>query len=917
MGMKLANSSILDRAVLETLETRQMLSSVTFDSGHLTITGLGNKTNAIQLKQVNGRVMTVINGDRSSRQLEGIKSITITGGDKADYIEVEQKLTVPVTIHAKAGDDRVIGGGGNDVIEGGAGNDTIRGGRGADMIYGNAGNDRIYAGDGNDTINGNAGNDRMFGEKQNDLFQSVQRYDKVVGGAGRDSMTIDPANKPETAPEGNVGNVPTTSGTAVKVIGFSLVDASNGNVVKGYSGLNTGDVLDLSKLPAKLSIIANLDRPGSVRFDFDGTKMYRMENVAPYALGGDNGFTSYKAMNFTVGEHALTAHSVVKETGEIISTAGVTFKVVKTSSTSQGTDKPASTDGGSNPSTGTGNAGTGTDSDNGTTVPGVDNNTNANVPEAKIAAISTTVPAGTSIHVDAVTSLMGYGAAHEGQFLWDFGDAGTRYNKLKGFSAAHTYDQPGQYTVTLSVINKAGKLDKAQLTVNVTSAARKVIYVSSDGSDNNTGLTAGSAIKSFAKAASMVGNNTEILFQRGDTFTLSAGMKFRATNVLVGAFGIGDRPVIKWTGERTPTAIFQPLSGSANITFQDMTIDTRFNQDANDASTPLGFSPSGTNITVRRTELLNLMYGANLNTQPDGFMFQDNTAPLETGIRKYLVWVEGEHTTIIGNTCANSTREHVVRGNHLSKLLVMDNDFSNISRRDVDYWDYRKTALNIQSGEWAYLADNKLDGSLQIGPLGKSDGLKHPEQRFYHAILEGNTVINDRIEVNHGANQVTIRHNVIKANGYSAIQVDGYDSTFKRGTVDLVLHNNTGYNTGTAGRFIDVTGTVDGFSVLNNMYVAPNLTPGSGRSAGMTVATSNLNSIDSIDGNLWAIGNNSQSWVGENAVNHLGSSYGDNFQTIAEWNAQAKVGTDYHQNVNLSGATFTTIGGKIIGAKAA
>ncbi len=905
MSMKLANSSVIDNAVVETLETRQMLSSVSFESGHLIVNGLANKSNSIQVKQVDGRVMALVNGQQSSRQLAGIKSITITGGDKNDYIEVDQRVTVPVKIYGRAGDDRIIAGGGNDYVEGGAGNDTIYGGAGRDMLHGNGGDDRIYGGAGHDTIHGNDGNDLMYGESGDDLFVNVDRYDRVYGGSGRDSMTVASDNKPASA---------TQSKSVVKVTSFSLIDASNGNVVKGYTDLNTGDVLDLSKLPSKLNIRANLDGESSVRFDYDGKKVYRIEHAAPYALGGDNGFTSYKAMNFTVGTHTLTAHSIAKNTGEVLASHGVTFKVIKSSSTSVGNDKPASTDG-----SGNSNSNTNTNTGNGAAVPSIDNNANAASPTARIEAISTTVPAGTSIHVDAVKSLMGYGGAHEGQFIWDFGDPGTRYNKLKGFNAAHTYDTAGQYKVTLTVINKAGKSQKAQITVNVTAAARKVIYVSNSGSDNNTGLSANSAIKSFAKAASLVGDNTEILFKRGETFSVTESMKFKASNVVIGAYGIGDRPVIKWTGERTPTPIFNTLSGSSNVTFQDLTIDTKFNQDTNDASTPLAFSPSGTNITVRRTELLNLMYGANLNTRPKGFMFQDNTSPLETGLRKYLVWVEGENVVIIGNQAANSTREHIVRANHVSKVLVMDNDFANIDRRSTgeDHWDIRKTALNIQSGEWAYLADNRLDGSLQIGPLGKSDGLRNPQERFYNAILEGNTVINEHLEVNHGANQVTIRHNVIKANGFTAILVDGYDSTFQRGTVDLVLHNNTGFNTSDSGRFIDVTGSVDGLEVLNNMYVAPNLKIGSGRSAGMTIGASSLSTFDLIDGNLWAIGNNVASWVGEAAVNHIGSSYGSNFQTIEEWNAQTQVGTDYHRTVNLSGATFTTIDGKLIGAKAA
>src|SRR5262249_25784056 len=157
----------------------------------------------------------------------------------------------------------------------------------------------------------------------------------------------------------------------------------------------------------------------------------------------------------------------------------------------------------------------------------------------------------------------------------------------------------------------------------------------------------------------------------------------------------------------------------------------------------------------------NLQYGVNLNGQPDGALIQDNSAPLETGIRKYFTWVEGSHITIIGNKAANSTREHVVRINLVSKICIMDNELANISRRDAgDYWDYRKTALNVQSGEFAYISDNVLDGPFQIGPLGQEDGLKYTWRRFKYVVADGNTVKDDMLWVKHGAEHIMVRNNI-------------------------------------------------------------------------------------------------------------------------------------------------------------
>lgn len=911
--MKSETSDILGRAVVETLETRQMLSSVYFESGKLSILGLANSKNAIQVKINQDRVMTVMNGTPTSRPIAGLKSITIVGGDHNDYIEVSNRIKVPVNIYAGDGDDRVVGGSGTNRIEGGAGNDTIYGGSRYDRLYGGDGNDRIHGRAGNDTIDGGSGNDTLFGEGGNDFFDNVEKYDKVYGGRGRDNISAITSNRSTN---------PASTSSIPRITSFSLIDATKGNKVVGYHSIDTGNVLDLAKLPSKLNIAANLNGTAAVRFDWDGKKMYRIEQFAPYALAGDNA-GQFRSMNLTVGTHTLVGHAIDKNTGAVLSSLGITFHVINSASggsSSNNSGKPASTDGNSQPTPAPSPTPTTPDNTGGNDSLPTDNTSDSTAPQAAITAISLTVPAGHAVHVDALASRLGVGDWHESQFTWDFGDAGSRYNKLKGFNAAHTYDQPGIYKITLTVTNKAGKTDKTQITVNVTSANRKVIYVASNGSDNNTGLSVNSPVRTFAKAASLAGSNTEILFRRGDTFEVGSTMWLNGSNIVVGAYGIGDRPTLLWTGARNTGVFFRSESSANNITVQDLSLDSIFNKDTNDSGTPLGFQPAGTNITVRRVEVLNLQFGANLNQRPHGFLFQDNEAPLLTGLRKYLVWSEGENIVIIGNKAVNSTREHIVRANYTHKILVMDNDFANIERRSsgADQYDIRKTALNVQSGTFAYLADNKLNGPFQIGPLGKADGLRHPEFRFKYAILEGNSVRNDKIDVNHGGEHITLRDNVIQANGFTAINVDGFDSTYNRGVIDLIIQNNTGINMNTGGRMISVNGKVDGIQVLNNLYYAPNLTIGSGSAAGIRVVDTNLDSFTRIDGNLWSIGGKTANWVGEDAKNYIGTGYTNaGFQTASEWNAYQQVGTDYFNIITLNGQTFITLHGQIMGARMA
>ncbi|MDK2127224.1 calcium-binding protein, partial [Parachitinimonas caeni] len=50
-----------------------------------------------------------------------------------------------------AGNDRLIGGNGNDSLNGGAADDRLEGGNGADTLRGGAGNDQLIGGRGDDT----------------------------------------------------------------------------------------------------------------------------------------------------------------------------------------------------------------------------------------------------------------------------------------------------------------------------------------------------------------------------------------------------------------------------------------------------------------------------------------------------------------------------------------------------------------------------------------------------------------------------------------------------------------------------------------------------------------------------------------------------------------------------------------------
>ena len=100
--------------------------------------------------------------------------------------------------------------------------------------------------------------------------------------------------------------------TGQAVTSLTLFDADTDLPLAGYDPLPAGATLNLATLPTRnLNIRANTSPAtvGSVRFNYDGNANYKVESLAPYAIGGDNGTVdgrpNYNAWTPAVGSHTL------------------------------------------------------------------------------------------------------------------------------------------------------------------------------------------------------------------------------------------------------------------------------------------------------------------------------------------------------------------------------------------------------------------------------------------------------------------------------------------------------------------------------------------------------------------------------------------------------------------------------------
>ncbi|MEO0525920.1 MAG: choice-of-anchor D domain-containing protein [Bacteroidota bacterium] len=144
-----------------------------------------------------------------------------------------------------------------------------------------------------------------------------------------DDLTVS-SNAPDKS--GSTSLIELTVLDVPTVVNFTLVDAV-ADVEIGPLG--EGDVIDLANFDAnKFSVVANIGdiEVGSVVFDFNGDEGFQTENVAPYALNGDNN-GNFRSLALPMGPNTITAtpFSGPRGTGDAGIALTVNFEVVDTS----------------------------------------------------------------------------------------------------------------------------------------------------------------------------------------------------------------------------------------------------------------------------------------------------------------------------------------------------------------------------------------------------------------------------------------------------------------------------------------------------------------------------------------------------------------------------------------------------------
>jgi PKD repeat protein len=444
------------------------------------------------------------------------------------------------------------------------------------------------------------------------------------------------------------------------------------------------------------------------------------------------------------------------------------------------------------------------------------------------------------LHVNAVRFPLEHGTPLTARYDWNFGDPQGKYNTLTGFNAAHMYQMPGEYAVTLRVTDETGLVESSTARIVISPNHRRAIFVSPEGSDNNVGTSPEAPFHTLAKAFSVLPEDCQILLRAGTVNMDDTALLLKKSNVVIDRYGEGSDPVImlnKQEGPKAPHGVISIDKNCNGVTFQHLIFDSPFGVGDNDPAPKIAIdaiTARGRNISVLNCTFRNVDNGVDANGAPTGLLVQDCSAPLKTGIRAYMVWTQGTDFVCLGNSAANSTREHIVRLTGVERVLIAFNNFTNLDRRPADKYDTSKGCIEMHKGSYAYIANNTAtDGDIRVGPLGQHG--EDPSSATDWAVIEGNTILNTPIRAYCGAHHVMIRNNIIHADGTQAIILEGPDKDGRMNS-DIRIFNNTAIDNAATGAFIKVWGHVDGIELKNNLFIAPNLKTGINGAAAVNVA---------------------------------------------------------------------------------
>lgn len=410
-----------------------------------------------------------------------------------------------------------------------------------------------------------------------------------------------------------------------------------------------------------------------------------------------------------------------------------------------------------------------------------------------------------SIFFDGLASDVREGTVHDARFEWTFADPGTTRPTEIGFCAAHVFERPGSFLVSLHVTDAKGNEGYASTWIDVLPFTGTTLHVSAtQGNDANDGRTPQTAVRTYDRAFALLrsaltagGRATavRVLFKRGESFSTATAWGFPVGTwdgpIWFGAYGDGALPIVRQTGV-DPLVFGHDRVSGIRVTDLDLRGSYDITTRQGGVNQQLIGITGGSGHLVHRCLVRGSDYGIALAGDPrtPRSDFTISECAIED-VRSYAAYLGGDRIAVLGSRLARIADMHVLRLWYARKAVVVGNELldpSMFSGRGLHALKLHAHAGGSQGGDpiatdWVWVAENVLRGSTW--PVTISPQNRALDERIGNVVFERNLVLpdeysatltNQMVEV--VAHDVTIRGNVFVGSDRSpdllAVAVEEY-----------------------------------------------------------------------------------------------------------------------------------------------
>jgi len=454
-------------------------------------------------------------------------------------------------------------------------------------------------------------------------------------------------------------------------------------------------------------------------------------------------------------------------------------------------------------------------------------------------------------------------------YCWDFGDkdagafttTGLSRNQAKGPAAAHVFEAPGTYSVTVSVRDKDGLVSSRAVEISVDDpetvfgGQSTVCYSSSGDFDGCPDGAKQASATSFGDLKSEIGTGKRLLLHRGETFS-SGGLEVNVPGPgMVGAYGDGDPPTVMASG--TVLRISEQSEPNVNDwRFADFNVvgssdDSQIIQIGGTAPDILVLRVGGEGIGQGASAADTLVdyyheNGLDFQDNPDNFGFVDCNWQHLRGGSGHNFWYVAAHRLVILGTVANDSTmgEHVLRIPWADHAVISNNDLGNapeprhVVKLHAQTTDHGTTSNHIVFSDNIIRSTGGNTWSVSIQPQNDQKN-----EHIEHVIVERNLFLPGTAQepLLVSAVDVVVRGNIFnRADGTICMEVSqrGIEPPPAR----ITIENNTCYSTGNV-RLAMVADATD-VTLYNNLVVSPGANDSSFPSGSGTMSAGNMGLSD-------------------------------------------------------------------------